>query len=161
MAPYGYMTTGASTRSMLLGDREVYILPGANPFLVNPLRMVVGDVCLGPLRQFDPRCDEYGADFLPYARANRMDFVESQWYRYYIGYSARSLTLCGQYVALDLYIQHPSQVFSSYVYQHFLITDPLDPVQWYQAVNFQIVGMRAFPPDGAPMYVTNIPRARI
>ena len=106
MPPWGYQTTGASNRSGLLGDREAYVLPHACPLLVNPFRTVSDDLLMGPLRHYDPECDRYGADFLPYARAVRMDYVESQWYRYYIGYSAREATICGQYCALDLYIQH-------------------------------------------------------
>ena len=160
MAPWGYQTTGASNRSRLLGDREAYVLPHACPLLVNPFRTVSDDVWMGPLRQYDRDCDRYGTDFLQYARAVQMDYVQSTWYRYYIGYSARETTRCGQYCALDLYIQHPSEVFSSHVYMHYVITDPLDPATWYRAVNFRLVGLVDFPPGGPPVYVSSIPRPR-
>ena len=158
MQPWGYTTTAASNRSGQLGDREVYILPFANPLLVNPICTVSGDQCLGPLRQYDINCDRFGADFLQYALAARMDYIES--HRYYIGYSARELTICGQYCALDLYVQHPGEVFGSHVYQHYAITDALDPATWYRATNLKLLGMRAFPPDGPPMYLSGIPRPR-
>ena len=158
------MSTAASNLDKDVGMFDVYVLPDARPYVLNPFNTVSQAARLvGNLYEVDlETVNGCGDNMLQYMTKKQSRYGPNiSFWRVFVGFSMERSTLpyhigdeTWYYHALDYYRQEPFQVFDQRnEYAWYVILDANEPSNWYGGGTFLVNRIRHLEPtSSATMY---------
>ena len=131
------MTTARSNRSGSPADWDVFLMPGAVAAAVLPYWTATGESRrIGALGDVDIRSVN-----VPSMREYIQLITPAQWYRVFVGYNPKHLTLDRRWYACDMYVQAPGMLYTTR-YIWYILADCVEPSEYWRARLAWAEGMR-------------------